>query len=145
MSENPVPKITKELVRELVKYEPRTGKLTWRRRARKWFTSDAYWRRWNNRYAMKPAFTYTDGEYRWGSLFNTNMLAHRVVWMYVHGSYPKSIGFKNGDATDLRLANLYDGATRDKAAKATVTPIKRVQLPRKYRNPHGNERVRIAA
>jgi HNH endonuclease len=102
--------ITQDLVRELVHYEARRGTLTWKPRDRRWFNSDQACRAWNTKYAGQPAFTYKHSGYRWGSLLNKNQLAHRIVWMYVHGQWPSQIVFRDNDATNLRLSNLYDKA-----------------------------------
>ena len=101
-------KITPQVVRELIHYDARTGSMAWKPRSRKWFGSDTDWKRWNNRYAGQPAFTYVHGGKRWGCIFNQNHLAHRVAWLYVHGAWPHAVTFKNGDATDLRLSNMID-------------------------------------
>lgn len=60
-------KLTQQIVRELLEYNPRTGKLTWKKRSRKWFRSTS-WRdgshfqsselrcaQWNKRWAGKRA------------------------------------------------------------------------------------------
>jgi HNH endonuclease len=101
-------KLTQGLVRELLDYHPKLGTLKWKPRARYWFNSDTAHKRWNNRYAKAQAFTYISKGYRWGSIFDTNQLAHRIVWLHVHGKWPKSIAFKDGDATNLKLTNLVE-------------------------------------
>lgn len=128
-------KITQALVQELVHYNPRMGTLTWKPRARRWFGSDSAWKRWNSRYAGQPAFTYEHGGYRWGSVLNKNQLAHRIVWMHVHGRWPSSITFKDGDATNLKLSNLTDRAQ----------PLKVRAVRVHLHQPRERERVRLAA
>ena len=100
--------LTQELVREFVHYNSVTGVMTWNARDRKWFTSVTAWRRWNNRYANTPAFTYVHSGRRWGCLLNRNYLAHRVAWLHARGAWPDAIKFVNDDATDLRLRNMVD-------------------------------------
>jgi hypothetical protein len=124
--------ITQALVQELVSYDARRGLLTWKLRGRHHFKSDSAWKRWNKRYAGLAAFTYEHGGYRWGSMFNQNQLAHRIVWMHVYGVWPEAIAFKDGDATNLKLSNMYDRL-------APPPPSPRVRL---HNNP---ERIRLAA
>ena len=100
--------ITQKLVRELLDYDPRYGVLTWKPRARKWFTSDADWNRWNNRYSGSYAFRYVHGGRRWGCILGQNCLAHRIAWLHVYGHLPRQVRFRNGDATDIRLNNMID-------------------------------------
>lgn len=104
--------LTQDLVRELIHYDPVRGILTWNARDRRWFNSVTAWRRWNNRYANTPAFTYTHSGRRWGCVLNRNYLAHRIAWLWAKGVWPKSITFKNEDATDIRLSNMIDSGAR---------------------------------
>lgn len=102
-------KITPAVVRELIHYDRNTGVMEWKPRSRHWFNSVTAWRRWNNRYAGKPAFTYVNNGKRWGCIMNQNHLAHRIAWLHVHGEWPHAnMAFRNGDATDIRMANLLD-------------------------------------
>lgn len=121
-------KITPKLVRELVDYNARKGTMTWKPRARHWFNSDADWRRWNNRYAGKAAFTYQHSGRRWGCILNSNQLAHRVAWLYVHGAWPRTIKFRNGDMTDLRLSNMIDQGQEREEEERTQVPRERLRL-----------------
>lgn len=100
--------ITHELVRELLVYDRRNGVLTWKPRARKWFETDSDWKRWNNRYAGIPAFTYVNGHRRWGCIVGQNCLAHRVAWLHAYGQWPGQIRFLDGDATNIKLGNMID-------------------------------------
>lgn len=118
--------ITQAVVRELLIYDRHTGELKWRRRDESWFKSPRQHKRWNTRYAGKPAFTYQCRGRRWGCILNQNMLAHRIVWLYVTGKLPVALAFKNGKATDLRFANLVEhGST------AAVREWNRQAWPRK--------------
>jgi hypothetical protein len=81
--------LTQEIVRELLDYDPLTGLLTWRRRDRRWFTSDRIWNSWNTKHAGKPAFTARDTYgHAHGSIFGKLYLAHRVIWLWMTGRWP---------------------------------------------------------
>ena len=101
-------RITQKLVNELLHYDGRAGTLAWKPRARKWFDSDSDWRRWNNRYAGVPAFTYVNGNRRWGCIVGQNYLAHRVAWLHAYGQWPGQVRFLNRNARDIRLDNMID-------------------------------------
>ena len=100
-----------DFLRTLLRYEPDTGNLFWRPRARDMFATETHQRRWNTKYAGKPALAVTDKD---GYLYGTlrpyrNLRAHRVIWALVHGNWPKGqIDHINGVKDDNRIANLRD-------------------------------------
>ncbi len=89
------------LLRQLLRYEPDTGKLFWL------YRPDGL-KKWNTRYADKEAFTCTDAYgYRIGNLQKVGLKAHRVIWAMVHGEWPEhDIDHINGCRSDNRLVNL---------------------------------------
>lgn len=101
-------KLTRKIVRELLHYNPKTGRLAWNYRARKWFKSDAAYMRWNARYASKPAFTYCSRGHHVGMILQQQVLAHRVIFLWMKGRWPKAIAYENGDRSDNRWANLVE-------------------------------------
>lgn len=99
------------VLRLLLRYEPETGKLFWRERARKWFATDRAFGMWNARYAGREALAFKDNHgYHIGSvLVCRHMKAHRAIWAIKHGQYPSGhIDHVNGDRTDNRIQNLRD-------------------------------------
>lgn len=104
--------LTAEVVRQLLRYEPDTGRLFWRERPRELCGSDRYHRTWNTRNAGREAFTATKGDgYRHGSLFGRLFQAHRVIWLLVHGRWPSAlIDHRNGARTDNRIENLQEAS-----------------------------------
>lgn len=111
MATKPLP--TPEQLRQLLRYEPETGRLYWRERGPGWFTDGRHkavdqCARWNNRLAGKQALsTVNHAGYYIGPVLSRNVLAHRAVWAIHHGEWPaETIDHINGDRTDNRLVNL---------------------------------------
>lgn len=112
MATKPLP--SPEVLRQLLRYEPETGKLFWQKRAPRHFVGterrSAEWccANWNARYADHEAFTHvgTHG-YRVGQINSRVYLAHRVIMAIVRGTWDFSyIDHSNGDRLDNRLVNL---------------------------------------
>lgn len=104
--------VSVELLRQILDYNPETGALTWRERTPDLFrdgkqSASQNCASWNGRYAGAPAFTSRHPKgYLMGWINNRAYLAHRIIWMLVHGEEPDDIDHINGDRTDNRLANL---------------------------------------
>lgn len=101
------------LLRQLLDYDPDTGRLSWRVRDISMFCDGEKWtayancKRWNTNYSGQSAFMATTGNgYRTGSIEKRTLHAHRVIWAMVHGEWPNVIDHINGDRSDNRLINL---------------------------------------
>lgn len=124
--------ITQAIVKQLLDYNKSTGELLWRERDSSWFASSREWKRWNTRYAGKPAFTYVNKGFRWGCILGQNYLAHRIAWLWVTGKITPAIRFKNDDPTDLRFDNLAQH-TSTAAVREWRREHKRRTLPERTR------------
>ena len=115
--------LTAAVVRELLDYDPDTGALIWRHRARQWFATDAVYHTWNGRRAGQPAFTAIGNHgYFTGAIFYRNYLAHRVIWLYMTGRWPRDqIDHVNHERTDNRWCNLR-AATHQQNARNVALP-----------------------
>ena len=88
-----------EEVRAVLDYAPETGAFTWKVRV-------------GNQRAGSRAETDHSAGYLQVSLFGRAILAHRLAWFYVHGTWPVSeIDHVNRQRTDNRISNLRE-ATR---------------------------------
>lgn len=97
------------VLRQLLEYDPYTGKLFWRKRDRKLFSSDRDWKKWNTRYAEQEAFTSADRYgYLIGSIFSHVYRAHRIIWMMHFGGIENGLEIDhiNGARDDNRISNL---------------------------------------
>lgn len=92
-------KVTQELLHKYFNYDSSTGKLYWKLRATKLSKI--------GQPAGCVSGTLPDAGYVIIDLFGKRYQAHRLIWLFVHGSLPdKQIDHINHDRTDNRLANL---------------------------------------
>lgn len=102
-----------EVLRQLLRYEPDTGKLFWLERPPEIFAESRYSAArlcaiWNTKFCGKEAFGTTDSDgYMVGRVFNTRIRAHRLIWAMVSGDWPdKEIDHIDGNPANNRLENL---------------------------------------
>lgn len=99
----PKPLPSQELLLELLSYDALTGELTWNTRSE--HHND--YKRFNVRYAGKPAFTHQNKYgYRIGSIQGQLYKASRVIWKMIHGVNPVEVDHINGNTSDNRISNL---------------------------------------
>jgi len=101
---------------EILRYDPKTGLLFWRRRPMSHFPSKRAWAVWNSRFSNGPAFRTKTKGYRAGKVDGVNYFAHRIVWKMVHGFDPLVIDHKNHDRSDNRVENLRNGTQKENCA-----------------------------
>lgn len=110
MAMKPLP--SPEVLRQLLRYEPETGKLFWKERDIKWFTGAGpertrSWSRWNKQFSGKEALTADNCGYRAGRIFERKYQSHRVVWALVKGAWPSGLlDHIDGDRRNNRIENL---------------------------------------
>lgn len=120
MTTKPLPPA--DVLRQLLRYEPETGKLFWRERPLSLFKSRRACNAWNARNAGKEAFTGDCGQgYRRGEIFTQGYAAHRVIWVIVHGKEPEGlIDHINCKRSDNRLCNLREATLCENARNALL-------------------------
>ena len=106
-------KVTPEMLRKVLAYDPSTGVLKWLERSADMFADgakSAEWQAnaWNAKYAGKEAFRFRNRSgHMAGRVFSEGLLAHRAAWAIYFGEWPKDqIDHINGQADDNRMANL---------------------------------------
>lgn len=102
--EKPLP--PREELRRLFRYEPRTGKLFWKKRPRHMFSDERQYRGWNGQFAGQEAFTALCNGHRRGICNGQHIYAHRLIWKLKTGEEPPEIDHINGDPVDNRWENL---------------------------------------
>lgn len=115
--------ITPELCRQLLRYEPETGRLFWLPRPREMFSSAQGFGGWNAKFPGKEAFTASnDDGYRVGNLLGLLFRAHRVAWAIAYGDWPAlQIDHRNGDKSNNRLSNLREVTNQENQRNVRLT------------------------
>ncbi len=92
--------ITADRLRELLSYEPETGEFTWLRNR-------------GAAVAGTAAGVHNGLGYRVIRIDGRLYLAHRLAWLYAHGSWPESgLDHINCDRSDNRIVNLRQSSQR---------------------------------
>lgn len=106
--------LTQSLLKELLDYDPSTGLFRWRQRDPASHNSRSV--AWSRRRAGMVA-GYMERGYTRITVCGTQYKAHRLAWLYVHGSFPSNqIDHINGSRSDNRIDNLRD-VTQDENGK----------------------------
>lgn len=113
--------ISPEILRQLLRYEPETGRLYWKERGPEWFEDTSNRTRhhacanWNARYSRVEAFTTIGADgYRCGKILGHVFLAHRVIWAIETGGWPEQqIDHVNGLRGSNRRVNLREATTSE--------------------------------
>lgn len=114
MAAKPLP--SPEVLRQLLRYEPDTGKLFWKERPDSFCKSPSEARRWNKRFSGKEITVTTTHGYRAVTIFDRQYPAHRICYAIFHGAHPgKDIDHINGDRADNRIENLRAVSPRQNA------------------------------
>ena len=100
--------LTPPLLRELLCYDPVSGRLTWKPRPLSMFDDESAFCDWNRKHAGSAAFTSIGKNgYRSGTILGKYCVAHRIAWCLHYGTWPESsITFANADRADIRISNL---------------------------------------
>ena len=109
-----------EVLRQLLRYEPDTGKLFWLPRPLEAFKDsyhrrEVYWAAWETRFSGQEAFTARGPKgHKVGIVLGAKAIAHRVIWAMQTGAWPDNqIDHINRDPSDNRWSNLRDATNAE--------------------------------
>jgi hypothetical protein len=96
--------ITQERLKELFHYNPDTGVFTWK----------ASWKKVEAGTEAGSTFQHGRTRYSRIGMDGAHYLAHRLAWLYVHGSFPEGqTDHIDGDGLNNRIDNLRDVSHRE--------------------------------
>lgn len=126
MAKRPLP--SPEVLRQLLLYDPETGKLFWKERGPEWFnettgrTSIDACKMWNGRFAGKEALKNDNGHgYLRGRFLYQTYFAHLAAWTIYYGEHPTQyIDHINRVRNDNRISNLRSASRSENGANRSI-------------------------
>lgn len=112
-----------ELLRELLRYDPRTGLLYWRERGVHHFSNERYCRMWNKRHSGQLALNCIkkDG-YKSGSILGNTYFSHRVIWAMVNDEWPvDQIDHEDHNKLNNRINNFRVATNKDNGQNRSLS------------------------
>ena len=101
--------ITAEQLREVLSYNPETGRFSWRKTLRLGHVG-------------KEAGSLRPTGYISINVHKRLYQAHRLAWLYIHGRWPETyIDHINGEKSDNRLSNLREASQSQNIANSRVS------------------------
>lgn len=94
--------LTKDFLREVFEYDEANGGLKWLPKIPICQEN----RRWNTRYAGKPAGSPNNEGYYHVKIWGKKYKLHRLVFLYFNGFLPEVVDHKDGDKSNNRIQNL---------------------------------------
>lgn len=121
-----------EEMRQLIRYNPETGLLFWRRRPAHLFpkecapaSQEQVADLWNRKWSGKEALGGISARgYKYGSIKPHTLTAHRVAWVIFYGEWPSGqVDHINGNRIDNSIANLrvVNNSTNSKNQRLRLT------------------------
>jgi hypothetical protein len=114
-----------DVLRQLLRLDPETGRLYWRERGPEWFKPCSYHDRavkiWNIRFAGKEAFNLPRDRnrgYLRSAIFGRFYYAHSVVFALTHGRWSKCVDHIDRDPANNHPSNLRDATKAQNAANS---------------------------
>ena len=142
--------IAPDVLRQLLRYEPETGRLFWREREAAWFSvgKDGATRnaaKWNARFAGKEAINSASASHGYldGAVLGQGVLAHRVAFAIAHGRWPVGIDHIDGDRRNNRLSNLREADQAENTLNAKIRADNKSGASGVWRLKRGGWRARI--
>lgn len=103
----------RELVQQLLDYDPLTGIFVWRPRDNK---------NWNAKYAGKIAGSDSHSKYNAIFIHNRQYLAHRLAWLLYYGEpIPDEIDHKDGNPHNNKIDNLRSATRAENIANSKLS------------------------
>ena len=104
--------VTAARLREIFDYDAASGYFTWKPR------SDVR-KEWNTRFAGKQVGYHRKDGYYVVTVDDVKYLGHRLIWLYVHGTWPEEIDHKDQNPANNRLDNLRVGTHQNNQCNRT--------------------------
>lgn len=98
---------TPEELRQLLRYEPDTGRMYWKARPVEMFENYRLFRSWNAKWSGKEAGSCNGHGYLRIPILGRRLLVHRIAWAMHYNSWPESeVDHINVVRNDNRICNL---------------------------------------